>query len=134
MADARFRRTSGGVSSLGRHVVWCPKYRRAVLDGRVARRLDERLDDIASEHDWEIVAREVPPDHVRDFVRVRPTDAPSEVARAFEGRTSRVLGQELPTLARSRVLWSKSYFVASVRYVSEATVRRYIEHRWDEVA
>ena len=38
MSQRRFRQTPGGVSSLGLHVVWCRKYRRWILGGRVARR------------------------------------------------------------------------------------------------
>jgi putative transposase len=34
----------------------------------------------------------------------------------------------------AKVLWLPSYFAASVGYVSESTVRRYIEHQWDAVA
>lgn len=93
--------------------------------------MNELLDEVAAENDWEIVARKVMPDHVYVFVRVRPVDAPAEVARRFKGRTSRVLRAEFPWLARRRVLWSKSYVAASVGYVSEATVRRDIEHQWD---
>lgn len=133
MSGARFRRSAGGVSSLGLHVVWCPKYRSRVLGGRVAVRLNQLLDEIAGENDWQIVAREVMADHVHVFVRVHPTDSPAEVARQFKGRTSRVLRSEFAWLGRRRVLWSKSYFAASVGYVSEATVRRYIEHQWDAV-
>ena len=51
MSERRFRRTPGGVSSLGLHVVWCPKYRRRILGGRVARRCGELLEQIADEHD-----------------------------------------------------------------------------------
>lgn len=131
MSDARFRRSAGGVTSLGLHLVWCPKYRRRVLGSRVATRLDELLAEIATENEWEILAGEVMPDHVHIFVRVRPTDSPAEVVRRFKGRTSRVLRAEFPWLGRQRVLWSKSYFAASVGYVSEQTVRRYIEHQWD---
>jgi len=134
MSDARFRRSAGGVTSLGLHVVWCPKYRGRLLGGRVALCLNELLDEIAGENDWQIVAREVMPDHVHIFVRVRPTDSPAEVAAKFKGRTSRVLRAEFAWLERRRVLWSKSYFAASVGYVSKATVRRYIEHQWDVVA
>jgi putative transposase len=134
MSDARFRRSAGGVTSLGLHVVWCPKYRRRVLGGRVALRLNELLDEIAADNDWQIVAREVMPDHVHLFVRVRSADSPAEVARKFKGRTSRVLRAEFAWLGRQRVLWSKSYFAASVGYVSEATVRRYIQHQSDAVA
>lgn len=106
-----------------------------MLGGRVACRLDELIVAIAVEHGWEIVAHEVMPDHVHLLVRVGPTDAPAEVVRAFQGRTARVLRAEFPHLRTfAKVLWSPSYFAAVVGYVSESTVRRYIEHRWDEVA
>lgn len=134
MSTARFGRSSGGVTSLGLHVVWCPKYRKRLLGERVAVRLSGLLEEIVDDHGWEIVASEVMPDHLHIFVRVRATDSPAEVVRAFKGRTSRALRAEFPWLGRKRVLWSKSYFAASVGYVSESTVRRYIEHQWDEAA
>jgi putative transposase len=119
------------VCSLGLHLVWCPKSRRRVLGGRVARRLDGLLGQIAAEHGWQIVAGDVMPGLVHLFVRVGPADAPASVVRAFKGRTARVLCQELPYLRnQARVLSSPSYLVASVGYVSETTVRRYLEHQW----
>lgn len=135
MSQGWFRRTPGGACSLGLHLVWCPKYRRRVLGGRVAARCSELLTQIAAEHGWEIVAAEVMPDHVHLFVCVGPTDAPAAVVRAFKVRTARVLRQEFPYLQRfAKVLWSPSYFAASVGYVTGETVRRYIEHQWDAVA
>jgi putative transposase len=113
---------------------YCPKYRRRVLGGRAACRLDELIEQIADEHGWQIVAHEVVPDHVHQFVRVVPTDAPAGVVRAFKGRTARVLREEFPHLRNfAKVLWSPAYFAASVGYVSETTMRRYIEHQWDAV-
>ena len=47
--------------------------------------LDELLELIADAHGWQIVAKEVMPDHVHLFVRVGPTDAPAQVVRAFKG-------------------------------------------------
>lgn len=135
MSDRRFRRTTGGVCSLGLHLVWCPKYRRRILGGRVAARCGELLEQVAGERGWEVVAKEVMPDHVHLFVRVGPTEAPAQVVRAFKGRTARVLRAGFPYLRRfAKVLWSPSYFAAPVGYVSESTVRRYIEHQWDAVA
>jgi putative transposase len=134
MSERRFRRTPGGVSSLGLHVVWCPTYRRRILGGRVARRLSELLEQVADEHGWQIVAKEVMPDHVHLFVRVCPTDAPASVVRVFKGRTARVLRQEFPHLRKhAKVLWSPSYFAASVGYLLESAVRRDIEHQCDAV-
>jgi putative transposase len=119
MSEGRFRYTLGGVSLLGLQVVWCPKYRRRILGGRVARRLSELLEQIGDVNGWQIVAREVVPDHVHLFVRVGPTDAPVSVVRAFRGRTAGVLRQEFPRLrSHAEVLWSPSYFAASVGYVS----------------
>jgi putative transposase len=40
------------VYDLGLHVVWCPKYRRAVLVGDVASRLRELIEAKAVEHGW----------------------------------------------------------------------------------
>jgi len=134
MPERRFRHTPGGVCSLGLHLVWCPKYRRRVVGGRVARRLDELMGQIAAEHGWQIVAGEVMPDHVHLFMRVGPADAPVSVARAVKGRTTRELRRAFPYLRNhAKVLWSPSYLAVSVGYVSEMAVRRYIEHQWDAV-
>jgi putative transposase len=134
MSERRFRRTPGGVCSLGLHLVWCPKCRRRILGGRVAARCGELLGQIGAERGWEIVAKEVMPDQVQLFVRVGPTDAPAAVVRAFTGRTAGVLRAEFAYLRRfARVLWSPSYFAASVGDVWESTVRGYIEHQWDAV-
>ena len=135
VSKRRFGRARGGVCALGLHPVWCPKCRRRVLGGRVAARCGELLGQVAGEHGWEIVAKEVMPDHVHLFVRVGPSDAPAAVVGAFEGRTARVVRQEFPYLRRfAKVLWSPSYFAASVGYVWESRVRGCIEHRWDAVA
>jgi len=53
-------------------VVWCSKYRRWVLGGRVAARLRELIGQEPTEWGGEIVAGEVMPDHVRLVVRHEP--------------------------------------------------------------
>lgn len=124
---SEYERTVGAVHSLGYHVVWCPKYRRNVLVGEVANRLRELIAEIAAERGWAVEALELMPDHVHLFVRCPPDTSPARIAHQFKGRTSRVLRQEFPALkSRLPTLWSKSYFVATVGRVSEATIRKYI--------
>lgn len=131
-AARKIRRFSGGVYDLGLHVVWCPKYRRAVLDGPVAARLDELIREKAGERGWEIVALEVMPDHVHLFVKHDPKSSASYVANQFKGFTSRVLRAEFPHLnSKLPTLWSSSYFAASVGAVSADTVRQYIDTQWE---
>ncbi|WP_406368479.1 IS200/IS605 family transposase [Streptomyces sp. NBC_00647] len=128
----KVRRYSGGVYDVGLHVVWCPKYRRRVLGGRVAVRLRELIEAKAAEKGWEIIALEVMPDHVHLFVRHEPKAFASYVANQFKGFTSRVLREEFPHLkSQMPTLWSSSFFVALVGAVSADTVEKYIDTQWE---
>lgn len=128
MDDARYAKNAGAVFSLKFHLVWTPKYRRAVLISPVDVRLKELLFEVAEERGMTLHASEVMPDHVHLFVEADPTLCVAEIVNRLKGRSSRVLRQEFPAL-RSRLptLWSRSYFAASVGAVSETTIRRYIE-------
>lgn len=126
------KRNAGAVFSLKFHLVWCPKYRRKVLVDEVAERLKVLLVEKASELGSVVHALEVMPDHVHLFVESDPTFSPSHLANQFKGFTSHALRQEFPHL-RSRLptLWSRSYFAASVGYVTDAAVKRYIDTQWE---
>lgn len=130
MPDSRYRRNAGAVFTLKYHLVWCPKYRKALLVGSVAARLKELLETKAAEIGATIHALEIMPDHVHLFVESDPTRAPAHIAAQFKGFTSRILRQEFSHL-RSRLpaLWSRSYYIGSVGHVSAATVQRYIENQ-----
>jgi putative transposase len=123
---------AGGAYDLGYHIVWCPKYRRAVLTGPVKTRCEELIRAKCAEHGWPIVALDLEPDHVRLFVKAHPKHSPSYVANQLKGVTSRVLREEFAHL-RSRLptLWSRSFFVATVGAVSAATVQRYIDTQYE---
>lgn len=125
---ARYARNAGAVFSLKYHLVWCVKYRRPLLTGPIDGRLKALVREVAETREMTVHALEVMPDHVHTFVESDPRWAPAEIAAKFKAVTSRVLRSEFSVL-RSRVptLWSRSYFVASVGAVSEATIRRYIE-------
>jgi putative transposase len=125
--------SAGAAHDLGLHVVWCPKYRRPVLQGRVAARLRDLIQEKAAANGWRVAACEIMPDHVHLFAKTSPKDSPAHVANQFKGYTSRVLREEFPHL-RSRLpaLWSKSYFAATAGAVSAAAVQRYTgtQYEW----
>lgn len=125
--DSRYSQNAGAVFSLKYHIVWCPKYRRPVLEGAVADRLRILLAEKSAGLGMAIHALEVMPDHVHLFVESDPTRCVAEIVNRLKGYTSRVLRQEFPSL-RSRLptLWSRSYYAGSVGHVSAATVERYI--------
>jgi putative transposase len=125
-----YARNAGAVFSLKYHLVFCPKYRKAVLVDRVAERLKVLLVTKAEELHVTLHTLEVMPDHVHMCVESDPGMAPAKLAAQFKGYTSRVLRQEFRHLcSQLPSLWSRSYYIGSVGHVSEATVRRYIEHQ-----
>lgn len=128
MTDSRYRKTVGSVSAITYHLVWCVKYRKPFLTGKVAIRLNQLLYQKAKELECEIIAIEVMPDHVHLFVSALPVHAPQHLANQFKGYSSRVLRQEFSFL-RTRLpsLWSRSYYCGTAGAVSAATIQKYIE-------
>jgi putative transposase len=130
MEQHGYARNAGAVFSLKYHLVFCPKYRKPVLQGPVAERLQALLAAKAQELKAMLHTLKVMPDHVHLCVESDPGMPPAKLAAQFKGSTSRILRQEFWHL-RSQLpsLWSRSYYVGSVGHVSEATVRRYIENQ-----
>ena len=112
------------------HFVWCPKYRRKVITGKVESRLKEIIGDVTRENGWEILALEAMPDHVHIFIKTSPQIAPNNVIARIKGRTSRILRSEFPELRRRLpTLWTRSYFVSTHGHVSSETIKRYVEEQ-----
>lgn len=124
------RSNSNVVFQCAFHVVWCPKYRRRVLGGRIEERLKQLVCEVVEEKGAWLVALEVMPDHVHLLVEVDPQFGVHKLVKAVKGRTSRVLREEFPTL-RSRLptLWTNSYFVATTGGAPLAAVKRYVEQQ-----
>jgi putative transposase len=128
--DARYKKNAGAVFSLKYHVVWCPKYRRPVLEGAVGKRLGVLLRKKASELEMEIHALEIMPDHVHLFVESDPRWCVAEIVNRLKGFTSHELREEFQWLkSRLPTLWSRSYYAGTVGHVSEKTVKAYIENQ-----
>ncbi len=111
------------------HLIWCPKRRRKVLVGGIKARFEQLLREVASEHGWTILELTIQPDHVHVFLRGDPYTAPSDVARLFKGRSSRVLREEFPELLKLPSLWTHSFFVSTAGNVSREVIAHYIERQ-----
>jgi putative transposase len=128
--EPRYRKNAGAVFSLKYHIVWCPKYRRPVLTGKIEQRLIGLINEKCGELNMTVHNLSVMPDHVHLFVESDPTLCVAEIVNRIKGFTSRVLRQEFAEL-RSRLptLWSRSYYAGTVGSVSSSVVARYIENQ-----
>jgi putative transposase len=124
-------RTNGDIAfQCAFHVVWCPKYRRRVLGGRIGDRLKELMREVIEEKDAWVVELEVMPDHVHLLVEVDPRFGVHKLVKAIKGRTSRLLREEFPELkSKLPTLWTHSYFVATVGGAPVDVVTRYVENQ-----
>ena len=109
------------------HLIWCPKRRKAVLVGDVAKDCRKLIEAKCAEQGWHIEQLAIQPDHVHLFVRVWPSDSATDVLKAVKGVTSHELRRKHPQLRRLPSLWTRSYFASTAGNVSQETIRRYIE-------
>lgn len=112
------------------HFVWCPKYRRKVLRGKIKIRLEELIKEKISEMNCKIISLSISEDHVHLFVQANPTLSPNKVIGQVKGYTSRILRQEFKEL-RSRIptLWTRSYFSSTHGHISDEMIKKYIEEQ-----
>ena len=119
------------VFSLGYHIIWCPKYRHAVLDEALAIELKHIIAETCSVYGWELQTIEVMPDHVHIFVQADHLTAPVEIAKTLKSISAVHLFHIFPKLKGRKFwgsgLWSRGTYYATVGHISEDAVRRYIE-------
>ncbi len=111
------------------HIIWCPKRRRKVLQGKVAERLEQLIHEVADENNWEVLELAIQPDHVHLFLRANPYTLPTDIARLIKGRSSHVLREDFPFLKKMPSLWTRSTFYSTAGNVSAETIQHYIERQ-----
>ena len=109
------------------HVIFCPKYRRKVLEP-YADELKVIFNEVAEKYDFQILEMEVMPDHVHMIVDCNPRFGIMECVTKLKGISSRTLRDKYPDLVKKLPsLWTRSAFISSVGSVSLNTVKQYIE-------
>lgn len=115
------------VHFMGYHFVWCPKYRRKILEGNIAKRLRELIKEKADDMDCRIISLAVMSDHVHLFIEGNPILTPNKIIGSIKGYTSHELRKEFKEVrTRLPTLWSRSYFVSTHGHISDKIIEKYI--------
>jgi putative transposase len=126
--EKRYHHTNHLVYSCYYHVVFTPKYRRAVLIDEIAERLEELIYEKQEEYDYKVVECEILPDHVHLLLDVNPKTGVYTVVRKIKGYTSHALREKFPQLKkRLPTLWTQSKFISSCGAVTLFAVKQYLE-------
>jgi len=112
------------------HVVWCPKYRRKVLEGQIAKRCEQILRQTAKKYRAEVIALEIMPDRVHLLVEIDPQFGIHRLVKNLKGVSSHHLRKEFASLvSRLPTLWTNSYFVSTVGGARLTVIKQYVENQ-----
>jgi putative transposase len=92
-------------------------------------RLKQIIQEVADEHEWQIVSLTIQPDHVHLFIRADPYTLLSDIPRLIKGRSSHDLREEFPHLLKLLSLWTRSFFLSTAGNVSQEIIQKYIERQ-----
>ena len=114
------------------HLVWIPKYRKRVLQGKIAKRLEELFRECADMNRWRIEELNIQPDHVHMLVQMRPDVSVSKMVQLFKGRSSNIIRKEFSELQEflwGKDFWADGYFAETAGQINEKRIREYIQNQ-----
>ena len=112
------------------HIVWLPKYRKRVLNGKLAERVEVLIRECAEINDWQVAELSVQPDHIHLLIQLRPNISVSKAVQLFKGRSSRIIRKEFPGLIEfywGDSFWGDGFFVETVGQVNFDKMKDYIK-------
>lgn len=125
-----YRSNRNIVFSCKYHVVWCPKYRRKILNGKIEARLLEIVSQVCNDNQAQLLEAECDQDHIHILVDVDPQYGIHKLIKLIKGRSSKILREEFPHLKTTfPSLWTNSYFVSTVGGAPISVVKQYIANQ-----
>ena len=120
------------VFALHVHLVFTPKYRRKVFEGKHIDALRAIFAGVCADFEAELVEFDGEHNHVHLLVSYPPKVELSKLVNSLKGVSSRMLRKEHPDIVNryyKNVLWSRSYFAASCGGAPIAILKQYIEQQ-----
>lgn len=119
------------MSLLHAHLVFVPKYRRAVFTDAMLTHTEQTMREVCADLAVELVEFNGETDHVHLLVAYPPTLALSFLAQRLKGRTAYEVRREFTGICvRARMrghLWSPSYFAVSCGGAPLSIIKQYID-------
>lgn len=116
------------------HIVWIPKYRKRVLTGDIAKRIEKLIMECAEVNRWKIDELNIQQDHVHMLIQLKPDISVSKVVQLFKGKSSYIIRKGFPNLkefyyGKAESFWSDGFFVETVGQVSVERIKEYIQNQ-----
>jgi putative transposase len=124
------QRTKHATSKLAYHLVWCPKYCKRILTGKLAPFVEQELRRICEANTWTIGASPRTRRSCPSVSQCSPACCSLQIAHTLKGTTGRLVFQRFLRVKKQLwggAFWPRSYSVGSVGDMSVDAVLTYIE-------
>lgn len=116
------------------HLIFVTKYRKKIILGDFRDAVKQYLFDTCVKNHWYVKRMETDQDHVYILLQYNPTDSITHIVSILKQHSTYLSWQQHSALLKQHywkkhVLWSDSYFAASIGTVSQAVIKRYIENQ-----
>ncbi len=112
------------------HFVWCPRYRKRILNGELAQRIKGMIHFAAQINEWDIFELAIQQDHIHLYLGAGPKWSPSEIMKTIKGGTSNKIRELFPDLDEvywRATFWADGFFVQSIGSVTDKMISDYVK-------
>ena len=113
------------------HIVFCPKYRRKLIYGKIKADIREIIRDLCKWKGIEIIEGEMMPDHIHLLLSIPPKYSISSVMGYLKGKSAMMIFDRHSNLKYkfgNRHFWATGYYVSTIG-LNEATIAKYIREQ-----
>ena len=132
---SRFRKLSQTLWHCQYHLIFVPKYRYKILEGKIASKVENCIRAFSEQKEVEIIELNVQIDHVHLLVMIPPKISVSDYVGIVKGRTAIKIFNHFKKLKEQKYwgnhFWTRGYCVDTVG-LDEEMIRKYIKYQDDK--
>lgn len=129
----QYKRLSHTVWLCTYHIVFCPKYRYGILEGRAEVLVRNYIYRLCGQKDQVTIEEiNIQKDHVHLVISIPPKHSVSEIMGFLKGKTAIKLFQDQKELTKKywgKHMWTRGYCVSSVG-LNEEQIKKYV--KWQQ--
>ncbi|WP_207637585.1 IS200/IS605 family transposase, partial [Desulfotruncus alcoholivorax] len=88
------------VYNINYHIVFCPKYRRKVINGKVEEIINQTVGKICESYGFSLIQMGTMPDHLHILLYAPPTVAPAEIVKTLKSITANTVFKTIPGIKK----------------------------------
>ena len=127
---SRFKKLSHSIWHCQYHIVWVPKYRKRILEGKIASAVRSSIYANCAQQEGEVIEMNIQIDHVHLIAMIPPKVAVSRFVGRLKGKSAIRVFSQFKHLKKSPYwgnhFWAEGYCVDTIGLDSEM-IRKYVK-------